>query len=492
MKRHLPISLSALVLLLAGPLPLAAGEPSPRPNVLFIAIDDLRPQLGCYDEKPMVTPHLDRLAGQGRLFLNHYAQVPTCGASRFSMLTGKHPRNDVARNNGAFKLAPKSEPPTPYSLPGLFLKNGYTTVSLGKISHSPSGLHGDEKEGAGDENVPDGKVELPYSWSRLWGPKGEWGSVNKAFFGYAGGKTRVRGESPATESADVPDHGYPDALIADEAIRELQELKDKPFFLAVGFFKPHLPFNSPKKYWDLYDEKKLPLAPNPVAPKDLEISGHKSGELLGTYTINGAKRTLVEDPEARLLRHGYFAAVSYVDAQVGRVLDELDRLGLADNTIVVVWGDHGWHLGDAGSWGKHTLHERALRSTLIIRTPSNPLPGTPTARIVETVDLFPTLAELCGLPAPAHADGRSLAPLVQDPKTAWDKPAHWFWGDGDAVRTERWCLKQWPAKGARPARTELFDHAKDPDELHNVAADNPKVVEELSQQLLKNGGSNPR
>lgn len=492
MSRYFPISNLAPVLLLVGLFHLPAGGQSRGPNVLFIAIDDLRPQLGCYGEKPMVTPHLDRLAAQGRLFLNHYAQVPTCGASRYSMLTGRYPRNSVARNNGAFKLAPKTEPPNPYSLPGLFLKNGYTTVSLGKISHSPSGLHGDEKEGAGDENVPDGKVELPYSWSRLWGPKGEWGSVSKAFFAYAGGQTRVRGESPATESADVPDHGYPDALIADEAIRELRQMKDKPFFLAVGFFKPHLPFCSPKKYWDLYERDKLPLAPNPVATKDLAISSHKSGELLAGYTIGGQRRTIIGESEARLLRHGYFAAVSYVDAQVGRVLDELDRLDLARNTIVVVWGDHGWHLGDAGAWGKHALHERALRSTLIIRAPSNPLPGTATARIVETVDLFPTLAEMCGLPAPFNVDGQSLAPLVRDPKTAWDQPARWFWADGDAVRTERWCLKQWPSKGRRPARTELFDHAQDPDELHNVAPGHPEVVAELRRQLLNNGGSKPK
>jgi arylsulfatase A-like enzyme len=366
----------------------------------------------------------------------------------------------------------------------LFLKNGYTTVCLGKVSHSPSGLHGDEREGDGDEQVPAGKPELPFSWSRLWGPVGEWGSVGKAFFAYAGGRTRVRGQSPATEAGDVSDHGYPDALIADEAVRELQRLKDKPFFLAVGFFKPHLPFNSPKKYWELYDEKTLPLAPNPVSPAGLEIAAHKSGELLGTYTIAGERRKTVGEPEARLLRHGYFAAVSYVDVQVGRVLDELDRLGLATNTIVVVWGDHGWHLGDVGAWGKHALHERALRSTLLIRQPGAAQPGTATARIVEAVDLFPTLAEACQLPAPARLDGHSLMPLLRDPQAEWPHVARWFWGEGEAVRTDRWCLKQWTGSGGKLGRTELFDHKNDPDELCNVAAKHPEVVAELRGQLL--------
>jgi arylsulfatase A-like enzyme len=464
-------------------LPLVAAE-TRGPNVLFIAIDDLRPQLGCYGEEPVITPHLDKLAAQGRLFHNHYTQVPTCGASRYSMLTGSYPRRPAAFDNGAFKLVPKRKPAEPYSLPGLFLKNGYATVSLGKISHSPSGTHGPVKGEAGHDGAA-ANVELPFSWTRVWGPMGEWGSSENAFFAYADGKTRIRGKTPAVEAADVPDHGYPDALIADQAIQELQKLKDGPFFLAVGFYKPHLPFTAPKRYWDLYEPEKIPLAPNPLATPGLEINRKTGGEMFGAYTIAGKKRSSVEEPEARLLRHGYYAAVSYVDAQVGRVLAELDRLDLARNTIVVVWGDHGWHLGDAGAWGKHTLHERALRSALIIRTPDTAEPGVPTRRIVESIDLMPTLAEACGLTPPAGLDGKSLLPLLRDPAADWDHPARWFWGKGEAVRTDPWCLKEWTGQGGKVLRTELFDHRNDPDELRNVAKDHPEVVDELRKQLLR-------
>ncbi len=473
--------LSALLLA----LPLLGA--SSKPNVLLIAVDDLRPELGCYGEQHMVTPHLDKLASQGRLFRNHYVQVPTCGASRYALLTGKYPRHAVAMGNNAASLAPKSEPAEAYSLPMLFKQNGYATVGLGKISHSADGLKGDDKS-----KVRSGEPELPYSWDVLWGPAGEWQDSWKAFFGYAGGKTRDRQTTPAFEGADVPDNGYPDGLTAEEAIKQLNRLKDKPFFLAVGFYKPHLPFNAPKKYWDLYDPMKLPAAPFREAPAnvDAKISLHKGGELFGQYTFDGSKVSAANEANAVKLRHAYFAAVSYADAQIGRVLSELDRLGLSQNTIVVVWGDHGWHLGDHGVWGKHTLHERSLRSTLIIRTPKMQQPGQSSPALVESVDLFPTLAALSGLTSPNSLEGQSLIPLLQSPSTDWPQPARSFWRlnghTGETIRTERYRLTRWVNdKTKEIAQVELYDHQNDPLETKNVAAMNEKTVQELSVLLLK-------
>lgn len=464
-------------------LPLLAAN---KPNVLFIAIDDLRPELGSYGEEHMVTPNLDRLAAQGRLFKHHYVQVPTCGASRYALLTGRYPQQPAALGNNAFALAPKTAPTTAYSLPMLFKQNGYETVSLGKITHSPDGLKGDDKK---VERV--NEPELPFSWSTLWGPAGPWQDSWSAFFGYAGGKTRDRKTTPAFEHVDVPDNGYPDGLTTEETIRQLNRLKDRPFFLAVGFFKPHLPFNAPKKYWDLYDSAKLPAITSKEAPTGVnpKISLHKGGELFGQYAFSGTKYPDADAARAADLRHAYFAAVSYSDAQVGKVLAELDRLGLSKNTIVVVWGDHGWHLGDNGVWGKHTLHERALRSALIIRTPDMKAPGKTTDAVVETVDLFPSLAELADLTAPRNLSGHSIVPLLKNPDSTWPNSAHSFWRNsgntGQSIRTDRYRLTRWiNDKTKEIAQVELYDHQTDPLETRNLAASKPAIVEKLTAQLL--------
>lgn len=308
------------------------AEPSHRKNVLFIAVDDLRPQLHCYGREEMVTPNIDRLAADGRMFRRHYVQVPTCGASRCAMLTGRYPSQPGQYDNEAFETLPR-EGPAIASLPGMFRAHGYRTVSIGKITHSPDGRR------------DDGQDELPFAWDETGVPSGPWKTGWDAFFAYADGSTRIPGQTPATERADVSDDGYPDGLIADAAIAELNELQGQPFFLAVGFFKPHLPFNAPTKYWDLYDPAVLPAATNPQAPMNVDpaISLHKSSELTPRYT--GLKEPgVVSEAEARNLQHSYRACVSYVDAQIGRVLEELDHLGLRENTIVVLWGDHGWHL----------------------------------------------------------------------------------------------------------------------------------------------------
>jgi len=313
--------------LIAGALRVAAAAEeapaaAPRHNVLFIAIDDLRPQLNCYGEKYMVTPHLDKLAAGGRRFERHYVQAPTCGASRYALMTGLRPSTPRSMDNGAFADLAEPTPERPESMAHLFRRHGYRTVCLGKISHQPDGRVF-SYDGRGD-----GHLELPHSWDEVGAAPGKWETAWNAFFGYADGSARVPGKTPAFEAADVEDEGYPDGLLAGAAVEKLRELKDKPFFLAVGFYKPHLPFNAPRKYWDLYDRDEIPLSPNPEAPAHIDIkrSLHGSGEMFGSYRHpeRGGAGKRISDDYARTLRHAYFAAVSYADAQAGKLLDELE------------------------------------------------------------------------------------------------------------------------------------------------------------------------
>ncbi len=464
---------------------------SGRPNVLFIAVDDLRPQLHCYGKTFMKTPHLDKLADEGRLFHNHFVQVPTCGASRYCMLTGRRPPLYGQLSNEAIHRrisGTETEPETPESWPHLFRNNGYHTVCIGKISHYPDGRLYTKGSGTGK-----GKPELPWSWDRIVSAAGKWKTGWDAFFGYADGTGRVRGESPPVEAADVDDRGYPDGLIADAAIKQLEALaeEEKPFLLAVGFYKPHLPFNAPKKYWDMYDPDTIPSSPNPEKPKSVSpLSVHGSGEMFGNYRHPENAR---HDPaHLKRLKHGYCACVSYVDAQAGRVLDKLEKLGLGKNTIVIVWGDHGWHLGDHSMWGKHTNFERALRSAFIVRTPRMNRPGVATKALVETLDIYPTLAELCTLPAEGLSlGGKSLVPYLTDPEKEGKKAAFGYWSGGTTMRTDRWRLTVYPATRKRDLFVELFDHKTDFSETKNCASEHAKVVTALKALMEQHHSEDP-
>jgi len=445
-----------------------------RPNVLFIAVDDLRPQLGCYGESHIKSPHLDRFASSARLFNRHYVQVPTCGASRYALLTGQRPTKRIHESNGAIQsLLAAGADNRATAFPQLFRDNGYHTVSIGKISHQPDGrVYSYGMEG-------DGRLEMPFSWDEVGLPYGKWTHGWPSFFGYASGKGRQRGQSPPFESADVDDQGYPDGLIAESAVETLRRMKryDQPFLLAVGFFKPHLPFCAPQKYYDLYDPSEIELSPNPKKPQGIASkSWHGSGEMFGNYKHPDGSRN---DPEHhRNLRHAYYACVSYVDAQIGIVLDELKALELEEETIVVVWGDHGWHLGDHNIWGKHTNFERAVRSTLIVRVPG--ISAGTTDAIVESVDLYPTLAEYCGLSIEGlQLDGLSLRPVLNDPTHPGKTAAFSKYRGGKTMRTERYRLTIYPAEKKQPEFVELFDHESDPLETVNVAEQHPEVVEEL-------------
>ena len=341
--------------------------------------------------------------------------------------------------------------------------------------------------------------QIPFSWDVAMGPTGPWRNPWRAFFAYAGGKAynrviqAVKNEPPRLpyEAADVDDDGYADALTAKLAIDQLRDLtrRDKPFLLAVGFFKPHLPFNSPKKYWDLYDRDKIPVAPWPRPPKNLStpLPLHDSYEPTSHYHWPSGKGNVSED-EGRTLKHGYWAAVSYVDAQIGKVLDEYRRLGLDENTIVVLWSDHGWQLGDYGIWGKYTNYEWALRSPLMIRTPGMAQPGKPARGIVETIDVYPTLADLCNLAAPADLPGASLRPLIEDPSCPGKNGAMSTVSRGNhfgrTLRTDRYRLVHWEnRKTKKTVLVELYDHQNDPLETENIAESHPQIVAQLLMQL---------
>jgi len=448
------------------------ATPGKKPmNVLFIVVDDLRPELGCYGQRHIHSPNIDQLAGEGFLFERAYCQQALCTPSRTSLLTGLRPEE-----NGVWDLMThfRTKVPAVVTLPQYFKSKGYNTIGVGKIFHF-------------DDDA---------SWSEPnWHPA----KVSKR--GYvleSNNRLAARnkfGNGMAYEAASVPDNAYPDGMTADRAIQVLQGQAGKPFFLAVGFSKPHLPFAAPQKYWDLYPEASVKPAPHRQAPHGAPAMAlNRAGEL-STYAGLPRYDSLSES-ETQTLRRGYFACVSYADAQVGRVLGELKRLGLDKNTIVVLWGDHGYKIGDYNDWCKHTNFEIDTRAPLLVRTPRMDHAGSRTKALVEFVDVYPSVCELAGLPLPAHLQGKSFAPLLKKPARAWKTAAYsQYLRDpgtimGYSVRTDRYRFTAWYPT-ARPdslLATELYDHQADPDEMNNVAAlprYGPVVANQ--QQVLKKG-----
>jgi iduronate 2-sulfatase len=455
---------------------LRAAAPGVRPNVLFLAIDDLRNELGSLGVTHARTPHLDSLAAAGRLFTHHYVQVPTCGASRCSLLSGRYPSQPVHVSNNAIRATHPEWGSR--SLPAWFRQHGYRTLAVGKIGHYPGGLTG--------RGWAEGPEELPGAWDRIWIPDSPWQTAEAMMHGYANGKPRTPGQTPPFEAGDGPDELYPDAWVARDAVATLRELAPsrQPWFFAVGFFKPHLPFAAPRRWFDLHAESEVPSPA--VTARPPEPSGwHASGELKRNYRAPDGRDPDTDPEYAALLRRAYSAATSYMDAQLGRVLAALRELRLEENTIVVAWSDHGFLLGEHAIWGKHCLYDIALRSPLIVRHPGLPRPGEESHALVETVDIFPTLLDLCGLPRPEGLDGRSLSPQLADPRAGSGKPAHGFWTAGQrTIRTDQWRLIVHPSKaGGESGGLELFDLRADPNEARNVAAETPRVVQELLAQL---------
>jgi iduronate 2-sulfatase len=454
-----------------------------HPNVLFIAIDDLRNDLGTLGVDHARTPELDRFAKTSRLFTHHYVQVPTCGASRCALLRGRYPTEPVHLTNHAIRGTHADWGSN--SLPAWFRQHGYRTLALGKITHHPGGLTG--------KHWAQGPEELPGAWDRCWIPDGPWETPEAIMHGYANGVARRRGKSPPWEAFDGPDEAYPDAWVAAEAIVVLEELakQTQPWFFGVGFFKPHLPFAAPKKWFDLHAAGVPDLDPAAAAKPAWPSGWHASGEFRKNYGHPAGRDPETDADYARLMRVAYAASVSYVDAQVGRVLRALDASGMEGNTVVVVWSDHGFLLGEHAIWGKHCLYEHALRAPLMIRYPGLARPGVPSAAIVETVDVFPTLVDLCGVPVPDRLDGRSLRPQLTDPDASSDGFAHGFWTGGQqTVRTDRWRLIAQRREDGSMSRVELFDIQNDPAETRNHADEHPEVVRRLLGEIANRSITN--
>ena len=474
--------------------PLAAltesDGPAGRPNVLFIIVDDLRPQLGAYGFPEVHTPSIDRLAAQGALFERAYVQWPVCGPSRASLLSGLRPETSGVHYIGQ-RIQEKA--PDAVSLPRHFRRSGYRTLALGKVYH-----HRDEDPDAWSEppwDLPDAAV----NWQGYASPAShalrhrQWRdalAVNP-------GAQLFQFNARAIERADLQDAAYRDGQIALKAVAALNASAGQPFFLAVGFVKPHLPFAAPKRYWDLHDRAALALPEDRVRPAGASELPYLYSELRSYY---GIPEDLQLSQEAiRELLHGYRAAVSFIDAQVGLLLDALQRLKLADNTIVVLLGDHGFHLGEQGIWGKHSLFERSLHAPLILRAPGridsdaqfDAKAGTGTMRrktrnpgarihaLVEFVDIYPTLCELAGLEPPPKLDGRSFASLLENPAQEWKAAAHSQYRPflephrdvtGRSVRTERYRYTEWRKAGELLHR-ELYDLSDGGTERTNLAGD---------------------
>lgn len=465
-------SLTQLILIALGALTLTScndqskTEIAQKPNILFIAVDDLRPEMNSYGATHIQSPSTDELASESIVFERTYCNVPVCGASRASLLSGVRPGWHRFIN---YYTRLDRDYPGVTSLPRHFKNNGYTTISNGKIYH-----HSNDDSSA---------------WNEIWNPRSDYSWRDYQL------KENIelqKGEDtngPPFENIDVPDNTYKDGKIAEKAVADLKKLKDadEPFFLAVGFLKPHLPFNAPSNYWKLYDRNDITLPENYKQPETTpERAFHNFGELRAYHNI--PKEGPVSDSMALKLIHGYYACVSYTDAQIGKVLKAVEDLELDDNTIVILWGDHGWNLGDHKLWCKHCNFESSLHTPMLLKVPGK-TSGQRTDAIVEFIDIYPTLCELAGLSVPEHTDGESMVPLLnggqRDKNFAISK-----YHDGVTLVEGTLFYTEWLNDQKEIVTRMLFDHETDPLELNNLA-EKPEYadkVEELSKKLHANWG----
>ncbi len=481
-----------------------------RPNVLFVSIDDLRPELGCYGNTEISTPHLDAFSERATTFLRAYCQVAVCAPSRASVMTGLRPDSTrVWDLRGKFRV----NLPDVVTIPQHFHTHGYHTVSMGKIFHN----HMPDRESFDEPDLRPKKYMTPEMIDRE--PESfyhdeelnrELAAVRQRRLkknpkAYAGGWAYGR----STESFDAPDSEFYDGAQTDLALQTMQRLKsrDQPFFLALGYYRPHLPFVAPTRYWELYDRNKLSLASNPFLPRNSPVMAMNSCyELRACYDLEHVRHPsvakLTED-EARLLKHGYYASVSFVDACFGKLIQGLAELGLDENTIVVVWGDHGWKLGEHGSWCKQTNYDIDVRVPLLMHVPGLTGTGAKCERIVELVDLYPTLCDVAGLPIPEDMEGTSFKPLLEDANRPWKSAAFSQFHrapritpDGGrymglSMVTDQYHYVEWrtwnhvTGVAGDLAAVELYDQRSDPQENTNIAGltEFQPIVERLSNQL---------
>ena len=469
----------------------SSQSPDTRPNILFIMVDDLRGELGVYGSEHALSPNIDNLAAQGSRFTKAYVSVPVCGASRASLITGMRALPDRFIN---YYTSVEIDAPDATTIFETFKDNGYHTVGYGKIFHnsqdtaSKSWTSGSAwipgMDQVSERNIPH-DYQLPENIALK----------------------KSTGLGPATEIFDGPDDSYFDGQLALKAIDTLSELSagDAPFLLAVGFVKPHLPFNAPKKYWDLYSRDQFSLADWDTLPEGAPIQAyHEFGELRDysdtpsriaydeKFTFDTSVKAFrqknskpVSDELAQRLIHGYHASVSYVDAQVGLVLDQLETLGLAENTIVVLMGDHGYSLGEHGLWCKHSTFDVATKTPLIIKSPGMPK-GNVVDGLVEFIDIFPTLTQLAGIGTPEQVAGMSLVGALKDPDAPTREAVFPRYHSAEAIHTGRYTLTQWFDAGDNVAEQMLYDNEQDPDETQNLAylPRYTDVLNELSAKLV--------
>jgi arylsulfatase A-like enzyme len=504
------------------------AQKNKKPNILFIAVDDLKPELGCYGNKIIKTPNIDRLAKMGTVFLNNYCQQAVCGPTRASLMTGMRPD---ATKVWDLKTKMRDVSPDILTIPQYLISQGYTTSGVGKIYH-PSSI--DKQNDAASWSIPFLKAKDDDYANGLGAPaKKHYQSPEtkaaiaaeappeKGEKGGGDGESTAGTVKPSSECLDLPDNAYEDgvdALIAKQSIIDLSK-GGKPFYFAIGFRKPHLPFVSPKKYWDLYKREDMPLA---------EFQQHASNEFFEAYESSGELRNYTDVPayatlpksdlraglkeeKQKELIHAYYAAISYVDAQVGLLLNTLDSLGTLNNTIIVLWGDHGWHLGDHDMWGKHTNFEQATKAPLIFAAPG--LKSGQTKSLSEHVDVFPTICDLAGLSIPSQLQGKSLKPIMannkatvsdiavsQYPRRLKKEDAQKLGYEnnklmGYSIRTDKYRYTLWlnndfrsnqPFTESRVHTMELYDYVKDPLEKVNYAGDKSysKTEKELKERVL--------
>ena len=456
------------LVLLCGTFAAAPAAPAGKLNVLFIAVDDMNADLGCYGNPVVKSPNIDKLAARGVKFDRAYCQFPLCSPSRSSIMTGLRP--DTTR---VFDLQYhfRTGLPDVVTIPQLFMRNGYYAARVGKIYHY--GNPGD----IGTSGLDDAP-----SWKEFYNPAGaDKTTLEPEFQNFT--PSRGLGSAMGTlADAKYRDEEHTDGKVATQAIELLEKHKNEPFFLAVGFYKPHTPYIAPKKYFDLYPIEKIDV---PKMPEGYAKTVPEPALLSTRPWPNFG----VTHQQARESKRAYYAAISFVDAQIGRVVDALDRLGLRDNTIIIFWSDHGYSLGTHGLWMKQSCFQDSARVPMIMAGPGIKA-GTPSPRLVEFVDVYPTLADLAGLTPPKNLAGASLRPLLKDPMAAWDRPAFTQvsrgGSPGRSVRTPRWRYTEWGVDAKDGA--ELYDEDNDPGEMKNLAGD-PRyaaTIAELKALVKKN------
>lgn len=434
-----------------------------KPNILFIAVDDLRPELNFYGANHIKSPNLDKLADESLVFERAYCNIPVCGASRASLLTGARP---TRKRFIHAKITKDEDFPEAVSLPKLFKQNGYKTISNGKIYHH----NNDDKD----------------AWNEIWHPSSKWSYATAEYQNIRANTLR----GMPFEMAEVHDSVYRDGKLALKVIEDLKKFKNsgESFFLTMGVHKPHLPFNAPKKYWDLYNRDSISLPESYIQPKSTPKQAFHSYGELRNYEITPKKGPIPEDM-AKELMHGYYACVSYVDAQIGMVLDELKRLDLDKNTIVVLWGDHGWNLGDHMLWCKHCTFETSIHAPLVIKVPGK-TEGLRTSEITEFIDIYPTLCELAGLNIPSTVEGESLTPFIKGEKREKDYAVCKF---KDAITLVKGDLfyTEWVNDEGIARERMLFDHDVDPLELNNLAEQDSyqEIVAKMATELREKWGT---